>query len=127
MKNFSVLYLILILINSVTVNAQDSWVQKASVGGPVRNWPVGFSIQSKGYIGFGDDGYNIKVDFWEYDTTTTAWTQKANFPGAGRLETVGFSIGNKGYIGTGADYNNLYKDFWEYDPLANTWTQKADL
>src|ERR1041385_948282 len=98
MKNFSVLYLILILINSTTVNAQDSWVQKASVGGPVRNGAVGFSVQGKGYIGLGEDGYNLKNDFWEYDTTTNAWTQIANFPAAGRAETVGFSIGNKGYI-----------------------------
>jgi N-acetylneuraminic acid mutarotase len=104
--------------------AADTWTQKADFGGDARQFAIGFSIGSKGYIGVGADQSSGKQDFWEYDPATNIWTQKADFGGGGRLYTVGFSIGSKGYIGTGN--NNVTKDFWEYDPVTNIWTRKAD-
>jgi hypothetical protein len=101
----------------------NTWTQKADCGGPGRLQAVGFSINSKGYIGTGYNNYTGALnDFWEYNPSTNTWTQKANFGGTPRSEAIGFGIGTKGYIGTAANTPN---DFWEYDPSTNTWTQKA--
>ncbi|MBP9882066.1 MAG: T9SS type A sorting domain-containing protein [Chitinophagales bacterium] len=104
--------------------AVNTWTEKAALGEAVSN-AVGFSIAGKGYIGTGQNGYDVKKDFREYDPTSNSWTKKADFGGSARSGAVGFSIGNKGYIGTGYD-GDFEKDFWEYDPDVNTWTQKAD-
>jgi N-acetylneuraminic acid mutarotase len=104
--------------------ATNTWTQKADFGGTARYAAVGFSIDSKGYIGTGSNSQN---DFWEYDPATNTWTQKADFGGTARFAAAGFSIGSKGYIGTGTNGNGTYyKDFWEYTPSTNAWTQKTD-
>ena len=90
-----------------------AWTQKADFGGTARSAAVGFSIDTKGYIGTG----NFTKDFWEYDPSSNTWTQKANFSGTARSSAVGFSIGTKGYIGTGND-GTFRKDFWEFDPYS---------
>lgn len=114
--------------DSVTLSApaSDVWIQKANVGGVVRNRAVGFSIGNKGYIGTGRNGLTNLNDFWEYDLISNVWTQKQNFINS-RIGAVGFSIGNKGYIGTGSSGSNIYDDFWEYDPVFNQWNQKANV
>jgi len=111
---------------SATLQAQtqNTWTQKANFGGMARQYAVGFSIGTKGYIGTGYNGSYLN-DFWEYDQQSNTWTQKANFGGTARYLAVGFSIGSKGYIGTGSDGAHK-NDFWEYDPSANTWIQKAN-
>ena len=83
--------------------AANSWTQKADFGNPgdYREFAVGFSIGSKGYIGTGYVFGSDPMDFWEYDPATDTWTQKADFGGGPREFAVGFSIGSKGYIGTG--------------------------
>jgi gliding motility-associated-like protein len=103
------------------------WVQKANFGGTARQYAVGFSIGTKGYIGTGFDGSGSRNDFWEFDPATNVWTQKANVGGNARQMALGFSIGSKGYLGTGWDFLGEKKDFWEYDPTTNVWTQKADI
>ncbi|RZK18730.1 MAG: hypothetical protein EOO43_12295, partial [Flavobacterium sp.] len=102
----------------------NSWTQKADVGGSERASAVGFSIGNKGYIGTGIFDEYLK-DFWEYNPLNNIWTQKADVGGPGRYGAVGFSIGIKGYIGTGNSGSAL-KDFWEYNEINNSWTQKAD-
>jgi N-acetylneuraminic acid mutarotase len=92
-------------------NGPGSWIQKTSFSGTARDGAVGFSINSKGYIGTGLDG-SFKADFWEYDANINTWVQISDFGGA-RNKAVGFSIGSKGYFGTGS-FNN---DFWEYNTL----------
>jgi PKD repeat protein len=131
MKNYYKYYvviLIIILVFGVHKSAKAlGWVSKADFGGTAREYAVGFSIGSKGYIGTGwDVGIGYRKDFWEYDPATNTWTQKADFGGTTRILATGFSIGNKGYIGTGIDFTGCVKDFWEYNPSTNTWTQKAD-
>lgn len=107
--------------------ATDSWTQKASFPGGVREAMVCFSIGSKGYVGLGDVGGSTAfADFWEYNPATDTWTQKANFPGGARTTAVGFSIGTKGYVGCGDALPALKKDFWEYNPATDVWTQKAN-
>src|SRR5689334_16498368 len=118
MKKLILFFSVLIAAGLTDINAQGTWTQKADFGGGIREWAVGFSIGTKGYIGTGG------IDFWEYDLATNIWTQKADFGGSARDHAVGFSIGNKGYLGTG--WGAWLKDFWEYDPNANAWTRKAD-
>ncbi len=104
------------------------WTRKAVFGGSGRSFAVGFSIDSKGYIGTGDVNGTYLKDFWEWDPVTNQWTRKADMTGPGRSSAVGFSIGSRGYIGTGDVSNSTYsRDFWEWDPVTNTWTRKADL
>ena len=113
---------------STIIYAQDTWIQKADLGGTTRFEAVGFSIGTKGYILSGDVTTGIYYkDLWEYDPSTNVWTQKQDFPGTARVLATGFSIGSKGYFGTGYDLSGTYhKDFWEYDPAANTWTRKEN-
>ncbi len=125
MKNILPLFTWLFIMQSL--NAQNTWTQKADLSGGESEGAVSFSIGSKGYLG---TGFGLTKDFWEYDPSTNTWTQKADFGGAARAGAFGFSIGSKGYIGTGiirsASNPGTTKDFWKYDPVANTWTQKAD-
>jgi N-acetylneuraminic acid mutarotase len=94
----------------------NTWTEKASVQELERNNGVGFSTDSKGYIGM---GYNYKTDFWQYDPNTNSWLQVLSFSGEGRLFASSFSIGNKGYIGMGYSVGTngtiLYNDLWEYE------------
>ncbi|MCY7409729.1 MAG: fibronectin type III domain-containing protein [Chitinophagales bacterium] len=124
MKSIKFLVSIL-LINSAYCIAQNTWIQKADVGGGDRFWGVGFSINGKGYCG---TGYSTSSkDFWEYDPVIDTWTQRADFAGGERNSVLGFAIGGKGYVGTGyLDDYMFFNDFWEYDPALNTWTQKAN-
>lgn len=125
-RAYSLLLVLNTLIFISTTSAQNTWIQKADLGGMIRREAVGFSIGAKGYIGTGWEGtLPAKKDFWEWNQATNVWTQKADFGGTARYYAVGFSIGLKGYIGTGFD-GAYKKDFWEYDPSTNFWTQKAD-
>jgi N-acetylneuraminic acid mutarotase len=103
------------------------WTRKADLGGTIRAFAVGFSIDGNGYIGTGSTNGTLLNDFWEYASTEDTWIQKASFGGTKRSAAVGFSIGTKGYIGTGliAAYTCV-KDFWEYDQVTDLWTQKTD-
>ena len=102
----------------------DSWIQKSDFGGIQRDRAVGFSINSKGYLGTGyrfTGGSPISFgDFWEYNPTDNLWIQKATVPELQRSNAVGFSTISKGYIGMG--YPNK-TDFWQYNPNLNSWIQ----
>src|SRR5205814_2286270 len=100
--------------------AANFWRRRTDFGGTESQFPIGFSIGNKGYMGTGNTNVSpyYSKDFWEYDPATNTWTKKADLGGVGRYAAVGFNIGNKGYIGAGAiDYPNYNaKDFWEYTP-----------
>ncbi|HNW69892.1 MAG TPA: kelch repeat-containing protein [Bacteroidales bacterium] len=101
----------------------DLWTQKEDFAGTARNGATGFSINSKGYIGTGYDGWE-RYDFWEYNAATDTWSQKADFGGTSRFMAIGFSIDNIGYIGTGnyviLSQPYFLNDFWEYKPDDDT-------
>jgi N-acetylneuraminic acid mutarotase len=114
------------------INAQNTWVQKASVVGGTRHNGVSGEINNKGYVGLGYNSVTAtnRIDFWEYDATTNNWAQKANFPGASRNFAASFVVGGKFYVCTGTSNFNpgtttSYNDLWEYNPTTNTWAQKA--
>ena len=126
MMNKLLLYSCLLLLSLTKASAQ-CWIQKANVGGSLRDYAVGFSIGTKGYIGLGSGN-----DFWGWDGDTASatyntWSQIANFPGTGIEGAAGFSIGTKGYIVTG----DTSIEFWEWNgntasSTYNTWTRKAN-
>jgi N-acetylneuraminic acid mutarotase len=98
----------------------DTWTRKADFIG-ARAGAVGFSMNSKGYLGLGMNSTYVDMqDFLEWDPSTNVWIQRANFGGKPREVAIGFSIGMKGYIGVGMNDSNFVvtyqSDFWEYAP-----------
>ncbi len=120
MKAFFVL--IGLLVNGLSIYSQGAWTQKASLPGSTRQFAVGFSIGSTGYIGTGETNTTYFKDFWAYNPTSNVWTQKADLPGYTFSRGVGFSIGNKGYVGFGKNATYYGTGLYEYDPTTNTWS-----
>lgn len=105
----------------------NPWTKQSDFPGGERSNAIGFAIGTKGYVGFGVDGYDHFKDLWSYTPETDTWTRVADFPGEARSYGVAFVIGAKAYVGLGVDdYNLAFKDLWEYDPSTNAWTRKAD-
>jgi N-acetylneuraminic acid mutarotase len=107
----------------------DSWLQKLAFPGIPRYGSFGFSINGKGYAGFGkDDGLQSVYDDWyEYDPVINSWTAKATFIAGGRSYPCGFVLNNIGYvacglIGSGSHMN----DFFTYNPIADSWTNLSN-
>ena len=104
-----------------------SWSRKADVGTSNRESAVGFSVNSKGYIGLGIVGGSPNGTMWEFDPSTNAWTQKANMAGGGRVNPVAFVANGRVFVGTGEDISfNLDKKIYEFNPLSNVWTTRTD-
>lgn len=124
-----ILKLLLILLVCFKLNAQNTWLQKASFTGTGRIGHSSFVINNKIYFVGGWDFSTNYAELWEFDPATNIWTQKANFPGAGRRVGVAFAIGTKGYYGTGdngSPFSTYLNDFYEYDSTTDTWTQKGN-
>lgn len=68
-----------------------------------------FSIGSKGYLTFGNDGTGDNETVWEYNPITDQWDQKTSFEDTPRENAVVFYDGNKAYIALGK-YGSLYLD-----------------
>jgi N-acetylneuraminic acid mutarotase len=134
MKKYLIYQLMLCFgLGVFSLEAQNSWENKAAFGGTKRSRGIGFSIGSRGYIGTGEDtANNVLNDLWEYDPGSDLWIQKANLPGSGRRDATAFVIGNKGYVGFGINAAESFlgtemDDFYEYDPVTNTWVVKAPI
>jgi N-acetylneuraminic acid mutarotase len=57
----------------------NAWNQEATFTQIPRDFCIGFSIGTKGYLGTGVVGTSTCVqDFWEYDQTANTWTQKTD-------------------------------------------------
>lgn len=94
--------------------------------GTARYGAVGFSVGSKGYIGTGYDGSELK-DFYQYDDATDTWTQSVGFGGDKRKDAMVFVLDNKAYLGTGLRNGAYQSDFYVFDGLSETWTRLTDL
>ncbi|HAS43534.1 MAG TPA: hypothetical protein DCS93_23845 [Microscillaceae bacterium] len=103
----------------------DQWTRIANFGGRYVKGAVSFVIDSKAYVGTGNNGMQ---GFWQYDPATDQWTKKADFGGGKRSGAIGFTSNNKGYIGLGGNAGETgYKqDIWQYDPTTDQWTKVAD-
>ena len=106
--------------------AANTWKKKQDIPAAGRDYAVGFSIGTKGFIGTGADKDGKPLsDFWEYDSSADTWVKRPDYGGGAVRGAAGFSIGNKGYIGTGShnpNKSNPVNDFWEYSPVACTLT-----
>ena len=120
---------ILIFFNvlcTLTVGAQNIWVQQKDFGGLPRYNAASFSLDSGCYIGAGVVGSGTYAkDLWMWDWQSNTWSQKADIPGVGRYGAAGFAIGNRGYVTMGHNGSSIYTDLQEYNPVTNTWTAKA--
>jgi N-acetylneuraminic acid mutarotase len=126
MNKFFLLILLLIAVDSY---AADQWEQMANLPAIGRHRAAAFSIENKGYMGFGHINSVVNIDLadiWEYDAATNSWTQKADFGGGKRYHVLVFGVGGKGYAGCGRSASAQFNDFWEYDPTTNLWTQLND-
>ncbi|MEL6275920.1 MAG: tail fiber domain-containing protein, partial [Bacteroidota bacterium] len=92
----------------------DQWTRKADFPGLARQRAVGFSVNSKGYLGGGLTSINAFKDFYEYDPIIDAWSRILDFPGgiANFFNGIGFAAQGKGYVG--ADVFNAL-DLWALD------------
>jgi N-acetylneuraminic acid mutarotase len=101
----------------------NTWTQKANLGGPQRYSACGFSIGNYGYVTLGwplSGSSGALNDMWQYDPATNSWTQKASFPGTGRYNAISFVANGKAYVGLG--YKPVSNGIYEYDPATNVWT-----
>ena len=106
----------------------DSWKPMEDFRGGKREFPVGFVIGNKAYVGAGQTAADIPLcpdypagnNFWEFDPSVGEkgkWNRKANIEEC-RFKSfaVGFAVGNRGYI-AGGQARYVY----EYDPSFDTW------
>lgn len=104
--------------------AADSWTQVATFPGLIRYGTYGFSINDKGYAGFGgDDANNVRYNDWfEYDAPNNTWTQKATLPGFARSYPSGFVLNDLGYLVCGLIYPGFNTtEVFKYDPVNDSW------
>lgn len=104
----------------------DTWTLKASFSGTNRYASRAFTLNQKGYVFNGLNGYGNNMsqyfnDMWAYDPSNDTWTQKANFPGTVRNYSSAFTFQNMGVVGTGINANMVNSDFWGYSDITNTW------
>jgi N-acetylneuraminic acid mutarotase len=113
----------------------NTWTQRASLPGIIRQTGFGIAIGNYGYMGLGVDGpagNTVLSDSYRYDPSSDSWTQIANIPGA-REYPGAFVINDTLYISDGGDStdaNNYmahyYSDCWRYDLADSIWVQEAD-
>jgi N-acetylneuraminic acid mutarotase len=110
----------------------DTWNRKQDLPGSTnRTSAVSFSINGKGYVGFGAQDFNtintvFLNDLWEYDPVMDSWLQKANFPDSARMKTSCFVVNDMAYIVGGlTGYPEMASnDLWMYDPATDQWSSK---
>ncbi|HRG78935.1 MAG TPA: T9SS type A sorting domain-containing protein [Cyclobacteriaceae bacterium] len=108
----------------------DTWIRRADIGntndGYVRrSLGVGFTVDSKGYIGLGAKDYDTRMkDLWEYNPLNDAWTRKHDLPAIERYGASAFVLNNRAYVG-GGQYYSPQNDLWEYVPSMDLWIQRA--
>jgi N-acetylneuraminic acid mutarotase len=102
--------------------SKNKWTQLNDFPGAPRRGSIGFSMNGKGYAGFGykDIGsYNKGYfkDLWEYDPLTDDWTRLPDFPGEARQDAIAFGIDGAIYAGMGG-----INDFYKYDLKTKEWS-----
>lgn len=116
---------------NLVIHWESRWTKKKNFPGGPRYGAVSFTIDGKGYIATGYNGFDGYMrDLWEYDPQTDTWTQKAPFPGEARIFAESFVINNEGYVGLGSNNHGrddgLFKDFYKYNPSLDSWIKISD-
>ncbi|WP_417590149.1 kelch repeat-containing protein [Owenweeksia hongkongensis] len=96
--------------------------------GMERQYAVGLSDQSFGYL-FGGTGNGVFYnDLWKFDPATAVWTQLSSMPDSGRSGSTGFIINDTIYIVGGTKtMGGAIADVWAYSINDDSWEQKNDL
>jgi len=101
-----------------------TWIARADVPGEARTRAIGFSSNSKGYMGLGRNNTSGSTsylyDFYEYDPINDSWTKKSDYPGNSTVDCVFFSLNNYGYAGMGYQRE---QDLWRYNFETDTWSE----
>jgi N-acetylneuraminic acid mutarotase len=114
-----------------STGAQNTWLQRDSVGGPPKSAAAAFSVNNRGFVVGGIDQFEYKRKCYKYNPTTDNWSTVTSLGGAlgsglERASAVAFTTYSHAYVGLGQGSNPFFDDFWEYDPVADAWTQIAD-
>ncbi len=128
-KNSTLLLSMLLL--SIGVSAQNTWIQRDSVKGPTRANCAAFMLVDDGYLIAGYNGFSKKRSVYSYDIDQDDWDQELSLgglagDGLNRTSAVGFNANGYGFVGLGEGNGFMFKDLWKYDRYTDTWTQMAD-
>ena len=115
----------------VNIKQISPWRRLADFPGGARYKGASFSVNGKGYSGFGAKlGNNMQKDLWEYNPATETWKRKSDFPGYGRILPASFQNSAFGFIGGGQSLDNSnqvpFTDFYRFDPATDQWTRIED-
>ncbi len=118
--------LFIIFLFSAQLLYSQTWSQKTDLPGYSRYGAIGFSVNGKGYIGLGDNGFFLLNDLWEYNPVINSWKQKSNIPGLPRRVGISFSVNSMAFVGLG--WTGVYSlhDFYQYDSKNNAWIKLPD-
>lgn len=121
----------LLLLFSLILNAQNTWVKRDSVNGPARGASASFELNGEAFLVGGLDVEAFKRKMYSYDLDQDDWDNELSLGGeAGsgleRASAVGFSGGGYGFVALGVGTSSPLKDTWRYDPVSDSWTQVAD-
>jgi N-acetylneuraminic acid mutarotase len=107
----------------------DQWFTINSLPiGKERQYSIGFSGISKGYVFGGHNGTSFLNDLWEYNPETDAWIEKPSLPSVGRSGSSCIVINDTAYIiGGETQTNQAINEVWAYDLINESWIQKNDL
>jgi hypothetical protein len=110
----------LISPQQITIDYKSKWTQLdyPSVGSVSG---ISFSLDGKGYAGYGTVSGSLQNEFYEFDPTAGVWTQLTNMssPKSAMRSTA---TKTKGYAGLASGSNA----WMEFDPVTKSWAAKAD-
>lgn len=113
--------------------ATGAWTEASSFSNK-RRGAVAFSLNGKGYLGFGVNNAGLyRSDIWEFDPAAGtngvgSWTLKTTLKvddkEQGRAFAVPLILGDKVYL-VGGTSGSALSTVWEWATVGNTWTQKT--
>jgi N-acetylneuraminic acid mutarotase len=104
----------------------NEWLKLKNFPNGPRYNAVGFSSATKGYIGGGFDGTDVRGDFYEYTPATDSWIKIATNPGEKKEAGSTFMLNDKVYYFAGKTSSGSYStDFWEFNPETKSWVNKT--
>lgn len=112
--------------------ATGAWTEAMSFSNK-RRGAVAFSLNGKGYLGFGVNNSGVyRSDLWEFDPTAGngvgSWTLKTTLKEddkeQGRAFSVPLILGDKVYL-VGGMSGSALSTVWEWASASDTWTQRT--
>ncbi|MEN9743477.1 MAG: hypothetical protein RLZZ65_1282 [Bacteroidota bacterium] len=126
----------LLVLQNLTIFAQDFWLQKDTVKGQAKSDACAFVLDQKGFVLTGMDEFEYKRKMYSYRPDQDDWDNEISLGGEGgagleRVGAVAFTLTHEGiqkaYVGLGQTPTIAYmNDLWEYNPATQAWTQKAN-